>query len=171
MNEILKHIYRFVILVVMQTLIFNQLEVGFGIQFMVYPLFIILLPFETGIVYLLLIAFAMGMAIDSISNTFGLHTSSLLVVAYLRPVIFKMFAPREGYDNLKEGNIYEMGGRWFIYVFGSILLIHHLWFFTLEIFKFQDILFILQKTLFSLPITFLLCLLLQALFVSKPKER
>jgi hypothetical protein len=171
MNEIIKHIYRFVILVVMQTLIFNQLEVGFGIQFMVYPLFIVLLPFELGIIYMLLIAFVMGMAIDSISNTFGLHTSALLVIAYLRPAIFKMFAPRDGYDNLKEGNIYEMGGRWFIYVFGLLLLIHHLWFFTLEIFKLDDILFILQKTVFSLPITFLLCLLIQALFVSKPKER
>lgn len=171
MNEILKHTYRFVILVVMQTLIFNRLEVGFGIQFMVYPLFIILLPFELGIVYMMLLAFLMGVAIDSISDTFGLHTSALLVVAYLRPVIFKMFSPREGYDVLKEGNIYEMGGRWFIYVFGTLLLIHHLWFFTLEIFKINDFFFILQKTFFSLPISFMICLLLQALFVSKPKER
>lgn len=171
MNEVIKHIIRFLILVVVQTLILNQLEIGFGIQFMVYPLFILLLPFDLGIIYMLLIAFGMGIAIDSISNTFGLHTSSLLVVAYMRPIILKIFSPRDGYDNLKEGNMYEMGTRWFIYVFGMMLLIHHFWFFTLEIFRIDDFFFILQKTLLSLPLSFLICLLLQAMFVSKPKER
>lgn len=171
MNEILKHSIRFIVLVVMQTLIFNHLEIGFGIQFMVYPLFIVLLPFEFGIIYMLLLAFVMGVSIDAISNTYGLHTSALLVVTYLRPTIFKMFGPREGYDVLKEGNIYEMGTRWFVYVFGSMLLIHHLWFFTLEIFRIDDFFYILQKTLLSLPLSFLFCLLFQAMFLSKPKTR
>jgi hypothetical protein len=93
------------------------------------------------------------------------------MITYLRPIIFKMFSPREGYDKLKEGNIYEMGSRWFIYVFGILLTIHHLWFFTLEIFRLDDLLFIFQKTLLSVPLSFLLCLLIQATFVSKPKER
>lgn len=171
MNEVIKHSIRFVLLVILQSLILNQLEIGWGIQLMVYPLLIILLPFELGTIYLLAIAFVMGMAIDSISNTYGLHASSLLLVAYLRPQIFKMFAPRDGYDNLKEGNIYEMGTRWFIYVFGTLLFIHHFWFFVLEMFRLNDILLILQKTFISLPLSFLICLLLQALLVSKPQER
>lgn len=171
MNEVIKHIIRFILLVVIQTLVLNQLEIGFGIQLMVYPLFIVLLPFELGVVSILLLAFVMGIAIDAISNTYGLHTSSLLLVAYLRPIIFKMFSPRDGYDSLKEGNIYEMGTRWFIYVYGMLLLIHHFWFFTLEIFRIDDFFFILQKVLLSLPLSFLLSLLLQTMFVSKPKER
>jgi hypothetical protein len=171
MNEVIKHSIRFVLLVILQSLILNQVEVGLGIQLMVYPLLIILLPFELGTIYLLGIAFAMGMIIDSISNSYGLHTSSLLLVAYLRPQIFKMFAPRDGYDNLKEGNIYEMGSRWFIYVFGTLLFIHHFWFFTLEMFRLDNMVFILQKTFLSLPLSFLICLLLQALLVSKPQER
>ncbi|MFN5148053.1 MAG: hypothetical protein ACK457_06325 [Flavobacteriia bacterium] len=171
MNEVIKHSIRFLVLVIVQTMVLNHLEIGLGIQFMVYPLFIVLLPFEMGIIYMLLTAFVMGLAIDSISNTYGLHTSSLLLITYLRPVIFNMFSPREGYDKLKEGNIYEMGSRWFLYVFGLLLTIHHLWFFTLEIFRIDDLLFVLQKTLFSVPLSFLLCLLIQATFVSKPKER
>lgn len=171
MNEVIKHSIRFVLLVILQSLILNQLEIGWGIQLMVYPLLIILLPFELGTVYLLLVAFIMGILIDSMSNTYGLHTSSLLVVAYFRPLIFKLFAPRDGYDNLKEGNIYEMGARWFIYVFGTLIFMHHFWFFILEMFRLNDILLILQKTFFSLPLSFLICLLLQALLVSKPQER
>jgi hypothetical protein len=171
MNIVVKHIIRFLVLVSAQVLVLNQLEIGFGIQFMVYPLFILLLPFDLGIIYMLFIAFFMGLSIDGISNTFGLHTSSLLVITYLRPAIFKLFGPRDGYDVLKEGNMYDMGTRWFVSVFGLMLVIHHLWFFTLEIFRFDDMLFVLSKTLFSVPLSFLFCLIFQAMFVSKPNTR
>lgn len=171
MNEIIKHSIRFLVLVAIQTLVLNNLEIGLGIQLMVYPLFVVLLPFEMGIIAMMLLTFVMGMIIDAVSNTYGLHTSSLLLITYLRPIIFKTFSPRDGYDPLKEGNMYEMGTRWFLSVFGILLAIHHMWFFTLEIFRLDDLLFILQKTALSLPLSFLLCLLLQAMLVSKPKER
>ncbi|MBI1835887.1 MAG: hypothetical protein HYR91_01340 [Flavobacteriia bacterium] len=171
MKIVIVHTLRFLFFVLAQSLIFNQLEVGFGIHPMIYPLFIVLLPFEINTLLLLLIALITGLCIDSLSNTYGLHTSSLLVVAYLRPIIFKIFAPRDGYDANKEGSISEMGQRWFIYVFGILLLIHHFWFFMLEMFKWNEILLILKKTILSLPISYLLCVLLQVVFVSKPKER
>lgn len=171
MNEVIKHSIRFIILWAIQTLVLNQLDIGFGIQMMVYPLFIMLLPIDLGIFFVMILAFALGAAIDSISDTYGLHTSSLLIVAYFRPIIFKMFAPRDGYENFREGNIYELGTRWFIYVYGLLLLIHHFWFFTLEIFRLDNILFILIKTAISVPLSFILSLLLQTMLVSKPKER
>lgn len=171
MNNFVTHIIRFVLFVLIQALVFNQLEVGFGIQIMAYPLFILLLPFETSVPVLLLLAFIMGISIDSISNTFGLHTSSLLVVAYFRPIIFNFFASREGYDPLKEASIFEMGQRWYTSVFGILLIIHHLWFFTLEIFNIREFFFVLQKTILSVPLSFLLSVLLQIIFISKPKER
>ncbi|MDB0011195.1 hypothetical protein N9E20_00130 [Crocinitomicaceae bacterium] len=171
MNNIVVHIFRFLVFVLIQSLVLNSLEIGLGIQLMIYPLFIILLPFETTLPVLLLVAFVMGFSIDSISNTFGLHTSSLLLVAYLRPFVFNMFSPREGYDPLKEASIFEMGQRWFISVFGILLLIQHLWFFTLEMFNINEMLYVFQKTILSAPLSFLLCILLQVIFVSKPKER
>ena len=171
MNNIAVHIFRFLIFVLIQSLVLNSLEIGLGIQLMIYPLFIVLLPFETSLPILLLVAFVMGFSIDSISNTFGLHTSSLLVVAYLRPFVFNMFSPRDGYDTLKEASIFEMGQRWFISVFGILILIQHLWFFTLEMFNISETLYVLQKTMLSAPLSFLLCILLQVIFVSKPKER
>lgn len=171
MRLIITQLIRFIIFVLVQALVFNRLEIGFGIQIMIYPLFLILLPFETSIFVLLLLAFTMGICIDSISDTYGLHTSSLLLVAYLRPIIFNAFSPREGYDPLKEASVFEMGQRWFVSVFGLLLVIHHFWFFMLEMFKMDEFLFVLQKTILSVPISFLLCIFLQVIFVTKPKER
>jgi hypothetical protein len=171
MIQLIQYSIRFLVLVILQSLILNQLEIGFGIQFMAYPLFILLLPFEISTIYLLSLAFCMGVIIDVISNTYGLHTSSLLLFAYIRPFIFKKFSSREGYDNLKIPSINDMGSRWFTFVYGTLLLLHHLWFFTLEMFRIDNLLFILQKTLLSLPFSFLVSILVQSLLVSKTKER
>jgi hypothetical protein len=72
---------------------------------------------------------------------------------------------------LKEASIFEMGQRWFVSVFGILLLIQHFWFFTLEMFNIKETFYVFQKTILSVPISFLLCILLQVIFVSKPKER
>lgn len=171
MRIVLIYSIRFILVVLLQTLVFNQLEIGLGIHPMIYPLFIMLLPFNTSPVLLLLIAFVMGISIDILSNTGGLHTSSLLSFALFRPVIFKTFSPRDGYDPSKEGSIYEMGHLWFFYCFGILLLIHHLWFFFMEAFKFNEILYILRKLIFTVPVSYLLVILLQFLFLKRKASK
>ncbi|MCO5258734.1 MAG: rod shape-determining protein MreD [Crocinitomicaceae bacterium] len=156
---------RFILFVTLQVLIFNQLEIGLGIHPMVYPLFIMLLPFSISTISLLVIAFFMGLFIDIFSNTGGLHASSLLLFAFFRPIIFKAFSPRDGYDMNKEPSIYEMGRQWFIYCFGILLIIHHTWFFFMEVFKFSEFLYVLKKLILTLPISYLLVILLQFLFI------
>lgn len=170
MKSILIHTVRFVFFVVAQTLVFNQFEIGFGIHPMIYPLFIVLLPFEVRTIPLMFLAFAMGICIDAFSNTYGLHTSSLVLMAYIRPIVFKAFSPRDGYDPLKEGNFFEMGHRWFFLAFGSLLLIHHFWFFTIEIFKFNEFFYTLKKLILSAPISYLFCLLFQYIFLKRAKQ-
>lgn len=167
MNQVVKNILRFLALMVFQVLVLNQIEIGFGIQIMVYPLFILLLPVEMGVSMLLLLAFGLGIMIDAMSNTYGLHASSLLVVAYFRPVIFKLSAPRDGYDPLLETNLHTMGYKWFVKTFGVLLIIHHFWFFLLEIFKLNELIFVFQKTGLSVVLSFSLCILLQYLFMNK----
>ncbi|TXI87494.1 MAG: hypothetical protein E6Q37_02030 [Crocinitomicaceae bacterium] len=168
MQVFIIHTIRFVLFLFAQALLLNQLEVGFGIHVMIYPLFILLLPYNINIFLAMLISFALGMGIDSISNTYGLHASSALLLAYLRPTIFKMFEPRDGYENVQEFNMYEMNRSWLFSVFGIMLLVHHLWFFSLELFKFNEIGFILQKTILSVPFSMLACILIQLIFIRRP---
>ncbi len=167
MNIVLKLILRFAFYLLVQVLVLNQLELGLGTQMMIYPLFIILLPVEMNIFIVLGLAFGLGLSIDGLSDTYGLHASSLLVVAYVRPWIFKAFSPRDGYEQIEETSIQNMGFFWFLQTVGILLLIHHFWFFLLEMFKLNEILFILQKTVLSAILTFVICLLLQYLFVRK----
>ena len=171
MNSLTKNILRFVLFTILQALIFNRLEIGYGIHLMVHPLFIMLLPFEINVFVLMLVAFSMGAIIDVFSNTYGLYASSLLLMAYFRPIVFKFYSPREGYDPLKEPSVVDMGSRWFIFVFGYLLLIHHFWYFLIEIFRFDEFFFILQKTFFSLIASYLIILLLQTFLLKKSNTK
>lgn len=154
-----------------QALIFNQLEIGFGIQFMIYPLFILLLPYNTNVFLMMFLAFLLGFSIDSISNTYGLHASSAVMLAYLRPYFFKMFEPRDGYEQETELSYQNMEFKWVLYVHGILFLIHHLWFFIVEIFKFNEMLYIFQKTILSVPCSFVVCILIQLVFIKKSASR
>lgn len=170
MGRILLHSIRFTLFLLVQVVILNNFELGWGIYPMLYPLFIILLPLELGAIPLMIVSFALGLAIDSFSNTYGLHASASLAFAYFRPLIFKLFAPRDGYESDMEGNIYEMGPRWFIFTFGSLLLIHHTWYFLIEHFKLNELLFVLRKIALSVTLSFMLSWLIQLIFVSRNKS-
>lgn len=169
MGRILIHGLRFGLLALLQVLVLNNLGLGWGIYPMLYPLFIFLLPLEMTTVPLMFLAFALGLSIDTLSNTYGLHASSAVVFAFFRPLVFKLFAPRDGYENIVESNMFEMGTRWFLYTFGLLLLIHHTWFFLIEIFKWNEWLLLLRKIAFSVPLSFLLSLLVQLIFVARKK--
>ncbi len=170
MNQLVKHGLRFIFFVLVQVLILNQMEIGLGTQLMIYPLFIALLPVDLGILATLIIAFILGLSIDAFSDTYGLHASSALVVAYLRPMVYKIFSPRDGYEQIEETNIHQMGFSWFLKSFGLLLFVHHLWFFMLEMFKINETLFVLQKTVLSAPMSFAVCILLQFLFLRTKRK-
>jgi len=171
MNIAYKHIIRFVIFAFLQALVFNQLNIGFGIQLMIQPLYIMLLPFELTVIPLMGIAFLLGLVIDVFSNTYGLNTSALVLMAYLRPIVFKFYGPREGYDPLKEPTAHDMGISWFGLVYGILLSLHTFWFFLLEIFEIGRFGFILQKTILSGGLSFLLAILIQSFILNSKQKK
>jgi hypothetical protein len=169
MNNLLTHITRLVIFVLAQGLIFGQLEFGAGIHPMIYPLFILMLPFDMSPILLMILAFITGVSVDFFMNTFGLHASAAVLIAYTRPELYRLFSPRDGYDVLKEPTASEFGYKWFLYVAGITITIHHAWFFFLEHFKLSDWLIILQKIILSVLATMFILLIIQILFFKKPK--
>lgn len=162
-------IFRFLIFVFLQVFIFNQLEINPYVHIMVSPLYIMLLPFDISVIRLLFISFFLGIFIDALSNTFGLHASALVLLAYFRPFVFRWFAPRDGYDSIKNPSIFDMGNKWFVFTFGSLVIVHHFWFFAIESFSISEILLILQKTIPSALLSFIVCVILQTLLLKKSK--
>lgn len=171
MNNIyLKYSLLFLLLIILQGFVINYININVYINPMIYPILILLLPYELSFLMTTLICVTLGFSVDALSNTFGLHTSSVLLVGYLRPAILNYMKPRDGYETNLLPTVHDMGILWFVLYAAILLGIHHLWFFTIEIFRFDLIGLIFGKVFFSLIFTIFLVLLFQYIFF-KPSRK
>ncbi len=170
MSEIFGNILRGVFLILLQVMVLNNPALGALFVPQIYILFLLALPFETPKWLLLPLAFGYGLAIDMFTNTPGLHAASCVWVAYMRPRILRLFAPREGYEFGTRPHISDMGLRWYLYYAGTLVLLHHTCFFLLEIFRFTDFHLTLLRITCSGLLTLALLILAQYL-TFRPRSR
>lgn len=170
-QQIFKYLIQFVLLALVQVLILNELQLlEYGTP-MVYPLLILTLPINTPRLLTMLLAFNLGLAIDAFSNTAGMHAFALVLVAYLRPVFLRAMTPRDGYDPDDRPTIYGLGFQWFIvYAFMGIIL-HHVVFYSWEIFNFSYVGYLLLRTGVSAVLSMVLIIAIQFIFYTRPSRK
>ena len=152
-NSILRFGLIFILLVLLQVLLFNNIQFSGYVNPYVYILFIMLLPIEIPSWLLLLLSFAAGLIIDFFSGSSGMHASATVLTGFLRPYILRFVAPRDGYEAGSGPSMLIYGFRWFFIYTLLIVLIHHTTLFYLEVFRFADffrtLLRVLLSTMFS----------------------
>jgi hypothetical protein len=114
----------------------------------IYPLLIILLPITVRPYNLLIIAFSVGFVIDVFRDTLGMHTSALVLVAFLRPLLFKLLNPKEQETN-DLMDMYYHGVTWFVVYVSIVVFIHHSVFFLVEKGNFVSYHYTFFKTIIS----------------------
>ncbi len=158
---------RFILLVLFQVLVLNNIELFGYVNPYVYVLFILLLPFETPRWLLLIFAFALGFSIDIFMKTIGMNIAATVLMAYARPGLVKIMTSERDFEaNLKPG-IRDFGFKWFFVYSGTLVLIHHLALFFLEAFKFTHFWNTLSRALLSTVFSMMIIILLQYLFYKK----
>lgn len=166
MRTVINYCVSAFLLVVIQIFILNRLSLGYGIYIMLPPVLLIILPFRMKLHYLMIIAFGMGLIMDVFMNTYGLHASSLVLIAYLRPVLYQFFSPSDEYTRGENTHIYATASKAIAVLF-SMLLIHHFWFFTIESFSVDNYLYTLLRIGLSTIASFIACVLTFFLFFAK----
>jgi len=169
-NEVVRNSIRFVLLVLLQVLIVQNIHLGAYVILFPYILFILLLPFETPKLLVMLIAFFTGLVIDMFYDTAGIHAAVCTLIGYSRHYVLKVLAPREGYDAGQSPTIQSMGAVWFITYSATIIFIHHLFFFYLEIFRFSEFFTTLLRVFLSTIGTFVFVYVIQFLFYRAAKK-
>jgi len=152
-NSILRYGLIFLILILLQVLLFNNIQFSGYINPYVYIMFILLLPFEIPAWLLLLLSFAMGGLIDFFSGSPGMHASATVLAAFVRPFVLRVISPRDGYEPNSDLSMITYGFRWFFTYTLLIVLVHHTALFYLEVFRFAEFfrtfLRVLLSSLFS----------------------
>lgn len=170
-NSIGVNIIRFVVLVLMQVLIVQNIHLGSYIILLPYVLIILLFPFDTPKFVLLVGSFFVGLTVDAFYDTVGLHAAACTLMAFSRYYLLKFIAPRDGYEQGLEPNIDDMGPAWFITYAGSLIFIHHFFFFFLEVFRWNEFFRTFFRILLSSIGTFAFIYVIQYLFYKTSRRR
>src|SRR5690606_14189490 len=94
-----------------------------------YVLYILLLPLEIKTIPLMIMAFLLGFSIDIFYDSLGMHTASLLAMAFIRNTWIGMIVPTGGYDENVQLSVLNMGIGWFLTYSLPLIFLHHLIFF------------------------------------------
>lgn len=167
---VLSNILRFVFLLLVQVTILNHVGLHNFINPYLYVLFILLLPLDTPKWMLLSLGFLMGLAVDTFSNTAGMHTAASTFMAFCRPLTLNVVTPRGGYEHEQIPGLKTMGSRWFITYASILVVLHHILLFNIEIFRLSEFFITSVRAVLSSAFTILLIILSQYLF-SKGKQR
>lgn len=169
-NNLLRNIIRFIVLVLIQVLVFNNIEVFSFITPFVYILFIIMLPFDTPKWVILVSGFLLGMSIDIFSNTGGIHTASTVLIAYISPWAQNVISSKQDLEAGTKPGIRTMGFRWFFFYSLIITTVHHICLFYLEIFSLTDFFGTMKHALYNVAFTMVFIIISQYLFFSRNSD-
>jgi rod shape-determining protein MreD len=151
--DTLKRIVAFVALCLAQALVLNHIHLFNVMTPLLYVYFVIAFPRSYPKWAILLWSFMLGLLIDCFTNTPGLASSSLTLIATIQPYALELFAPRDSDENLVPSAKALGPVKYSLYVF-ILVFLFCLVFYTLEIFSFinwlQWVLCVTGSTLITL---------------------
>ncbi len=127
----------FIGLVLLQVLVLNNVHIaGYATPFLYIYLIV---KFESTVSRneLMFWAFALGLVIDIFSNTPGMNAAASVFLAFLRPLLLRIFMTRDA-DIFVPG-IYSMGFSSFLKYLLAGVLLHHSFLICMEFFTFATL--------------------------------
>ncbi|MFY9515663.1 MAG: rod shape-determining protein MreD [Dysgonamonadaceae bacterium] len=161
----LREMVGFVVLVLLQTLVLNRISV-FGVAVpILYIYFLIKLPKNRNLFYVVISGFLMGLIIDIFLNTPGMNAAATTIVATLRKPLMNIFFSKVEYEDFVP-SIYTETGAFLRYSVVMVLL-HQTLLFFIESFTFFNLTSTLIRIGASSVLTLILIIALDGLMYRK----
>lgn len=152
-SQISKNIIRIILVVLLQILVFKQVDLSFSnfyySQIFIYPLIYFLFPIEWPRSINILLAFIIGLMIDMFYDSPGVHASASVFVAFIRQYVLKLLEPFEGYSTNVVIGIKSLGLGWYLSYCSILLAAFMMFYFSMEAFSYIYIQDIILRTIFS----------------------
>lgn len=168
-NLVWRNIGRFVLLMLFQLLVLNNVYLGGYILPMLYVLFILMLPTNLKRIPLLLIAFGTGLTVDLMSNVLGFHALSCTVVAMMRIWFANRILTRGEPVVISTPSVRSITPQYFVSYLMLMYAIYYLVYFICELFGSRGFGDMLLATLLSSLVSTLLAVLYQLIFIKQEK--
>src|SRR6185437_5812198 len=169
-GELIRNILRFILFTLIQVVIVKHLDLGSFINPFLYVICILMLPINMDKGWVMATAFAIGLVVDMFYNTMGINAAACVFMAYCRPGILRLIAPKGEYETTARPTLSSMGLVWVVSYSGALVFIHHLLLFYLQAFTFASFFTTLAKVIVSSVFTVALILRSQV-FMQKTSTR
>lgn len=160
-NNVIRNIIYFVVCVLLQILILNNIHFLRIATPFFYLYFIVKLPVGMSKSWVILLSFLLGLVIDSFSNTPGMHAAACTMAGFSRHSLISFFAGKDLPEGIYPSFNTFTYGVYFRYVL-SLVLVHHCVLFFIESLTFFDPLFLFIRLGASAGLTTLLILIAEA---------
>ncbi len=152
-SDLIKRIVWFFFFAVAQAIMLGRIHLFGYATPLFYVYFVAMFPLNYPKWGVLLWSFLLGLVIDTFSNTPGLTSASLTLIAAIQPYYFQLFVPRDSAETL-EPSLTNLGRTKYAYYIVTLVLFYCMVFFTLELFNFFDVmewaLYVVTSTLITL---------------------
>lgn len=133
-----------------------------------YVGFLLLLPYNWGRVYLLLIGFFTGLVVDVFSNTPGIHASACVLIMFFRDAWIRIVHDDvEELSNINHISLKKMG---FLAYVLPLVFVHHLVIFTLENGGVHLFGMLISKVFLSSLLSFIIIFVLNVVIAPRPRR-
>lgn len=168
-NNLLRGLLYFVVLVLVQVLILNNIHFLRIATPFLYLYFILKMPVGTSQANVVFFSFLIGLVIDLFSNTPGMHAAACTLAGFARETLIGLYMGKD-----LPGGIYPSYrtfgyGGFFKYTL-TFVVIHHLTLFLIESLTFFDPLFLMLRIAASVVTTTLLICTIEAFNISSQKS-
>ena len=150
-----KQIGRYIIVMLLQVLLFDQLQLWGVCHPYIYILCLLMLPITMPHSVQMLIGAGAGLIMDVFCNSLGVHMAACILIMFIRPYLIGAIINDK--DRLNEQiSLRAIGMEALIKYAVILVLVHHLTVFLLAAWSWHHIGFVLLETLVSSIITILI---------------
>ena len=158
----IKQIGRYIVVMLLQVLLLDQLQLWGACHPYVYILCLLMMPITLPHSVSMVIGAAVGLVMDVFCNSLGVHTAACILLMFIRPYLIGAIVNDK--DRLNEQiSLRAIGMEALIKYVVILVLIHHLTVFMLAAWSWAHIGFVLLETLVSSMITISLIIAYNAL--------
>ena len=150
-----KQIGRYIIVMILQVLLFDQLQLLGACHPYIYVLCLLMLPITVPHSLSMILGAAAGIIMDIFCNSLGVHTAACILVMFIRPYLIGAIVSDK--DRLNEQiNLHTIGMEALVKYVVIMVLIHHLTIFLLAAWSWHHIGFVALETIVSSTVTILI---------------
>lgn len=150
-----KQIGRYVGVMLLQVLLFDQLQLWGACHPYIYILCLLMMPITLPHNVDMLIGALVGLVMDVFCNSLGVHTAACILVMFIRPYLIGALVNDK--DRLNEQiSLRSIGMEAILRYVVIMVIIHHLMVFALAAWSWSHIGFVLLETLVSSLVTILI---------------